>query len=100
MRSIISNVPGMPIPSQIAVDLALNQLLSTSLGFLLLAIVGAILYGVVISHRIAGPMFAIIKYIKDLKAGNFDNPRLLRPYDELKPIMDELQDLANTIKPK
>ncbi|MCB0350254.1 MAG: hypothetical protein KDD38_03665 [Bdellovibrionales bacterium] len=100
VREIIANVSGMAMTSQLEIDIALTQLLSTALGFLLLAIVGAALYGVIISHRIAGPMYAIIKYIESLKAGKFNEPRTLRPYDELRPIMEALQDLAETMQKK
>ena len=59
-----------------------------------------LLYSIVISHRIAGPTVAICAYISELKKGNLDAKRTLRKYDELHPIMDALQELAQTMKSK
>ncbi len=100
IHELVSNVPGMPMSAQLQIDVVLAKMLSTALGFLLIAVVGSLLYAVIISHRVAGPMFAIIKYIDSLKAGNYDDQRNLRPYDELKPIMDSLQDLSKNLKNK
>ena len=100
LRALISNISNMPMVTQIAVEEKFTQLLSTSLGFLLIAIVGAIVYSVVVSHRIAGPMYAILKYIEKIKAGQYDETRNLRPSDELSPIMESLNDLAKQLKNK
>jgi signal transduction histidine kinase len=53
-----------------------------------------------VSHRIAGPVVAITAFIEELKKGNYDYGRNLRPNDELTLIMDALHDLAPTLKEK
>ncbi|OFZ20378.1 MAG: hypothetical protein A2Z20_07890 [Bdellovibrionales bacterium RBG_16_40_8] len=100
LRMLISDIANLSIPMQIAIEERFTQLISTALGFLLISIVLAIVYSIVISHRIAGPMYAILQYIEKLKAGNYDDERNLRPRDELAPIMDSLHDLSKNLKNK
>jgi hypothetical protein len=45
-------------------------------------------------------MYAILKYIDEMRSGKFEEPRPLRPYDELKPIMDSLGELSIKLKNK
>jgi nitrogen fixation/metabolism regulation signal transduction histidine kinase len=98
LRVEMANIANLPMVSQLQIDATLNQLIMTALGFLLLSIIGAVVYGIIISHRIAGPMFAILKYIEKLRAGQYDDYRKLRPYDELQPIMESLHELAEDLK--
>ena len=56
------------------------------------------LFALVVSHRIAGPQMAIVAYIEELKKGNYDYKRNLRPHDELSEIMDSLKELAPILK--
>lgn len=60
----------------------------------------AFVYSVIISHRIAGPVVAINAFINDLKKGNYESQRRLRDYDDLKSIMDNLYELAESLKGK
>lgn len=52
------------------------------------------MYAVFITHRIAGPMVAILAFIEELKQGNYESRRHLRKHDELNPIMEKLHELA------
>ncbi len=61
-------------------------------------ILAASFYILVLSHRVGGPIVAIVHYINELKRGNFEARRELRKNDELMPIMDELKDLAQVLK--
>ena len=67
------------------------------IGFVLFTITSFI-FALMISHRIAGPVVAITAYIEELKAGNYDYGRKLRPNDELTLIMDALHELAPVLK--
>jgi signal transduction histidine kinase len=58
----------------------------------------AVLYLLIIGERVGGPVVAICAYIEELRKGNFDHRRTLRDGDELGPIMDSLQALAETLK--
>jgi signal transduction histidine kinase len=66
-------------------------------GFVLFAITSFI-FALMVSHRIAGPVVAITTYIAELKKGNFNYGRKLRPNDELTLIMDALHDLSSALK--
>lgn len=94
IRLIVANSPGMSLTTQTEVNAVLANIIKISVGFLFLMVLGIMSFGVVVSHRIAGPMFAIMAYIEDLKSGNYKAQRNLRPYDELSPIMDSLHELA------
>lgn len=91
-----------PQASPLALQAQLNTVMFdittiTIVTFVLFTLVSFI-YAIIISHRIAGPVVAICKYIDDIKAGDYDTDRTLRQYDELKPIMDKLNDLATSLK--
>lgn len=69
------------------------------LGFVLFAI-ASFIFALMVSHRIAGPVVAITAYIDQLKEGNFEYGRNLRPNDELTLIMDALHELSPVLKEK
>jgi signal transduction histidine kinase len=71
----------------------------TLVGFTLFAM-ASFTFALIVSHRIAGPTLAILVYINELKNGNYDHNRGLRPNDELTQIMDALHDLAPVLKAK
>ena len=51
------------------------------------------------NHRIYGPIDVLKDFIGHLKSGNYDPPkRSLRESDELKPLMEELNGLADSLK--
>ena len=66
-------------------------------GFVAFAITSFI-FALMVSHRIAGPVVAITAYIQELKKGNYDYGRKLRPNDELNIVMDELHNLNAVLK--
>ncbi len=68
-------------------------------GFVAFAIISFI-FALMVSHRIAGPMLAINAYIDELKKGNYQYGRKLRPNDELTQIMDNLHELNSVLKDK
>ena len=57
-------------------------------------------FALMVSHRIAGPVLAITAYIDELKKGNYNYGRKLRPGDELTLIMDGLHELNTVLKDK
>lgn len=88
------------------VDFATNSQINATLGDLsqftwiifFISAVFAVLFSIIVSHRIAGPMTAICRFIDEMIEGNYDYNRVLRPYDELLPIMDRLQKLAGKLR--
>ncbi|MCH8256355.1 MAG: hypothetical protein IIA75_00370 [Proteobacteria bacterium] len=61
-------------------------------GFVAFAI-ASFIFALLVSHRIAGPVVAITAVINELKKGNYNYGRKLRPNDELTLIMDNLHEL-------
>lgn len=98
--SHVSNIPGIPFKTLDAIQLSLDKIFKTSLTFLALGLATTILFGLIISHRIAGPMYAILQYIDRLLASDFSEKRNLRPHDELAPIMYKLHLLADKLSAK
>jgi signal transduction histidine kinase len=68
-------------------------------GFVAFAI-ASFVFALMVSHRIAGPIVAISATIDELKKGNYDYGRNLRPNDELTLIMDGLHELRAVLKEK
>ena len=66
-------------------------------GFVAFA-VASFIFALMVSHRIAGPIVAITAYIEELKKGNYDYGRKLRPNDELTLVMDGLHELNAVLK--
>jgi len=59
-----------------------------------------VLYSLALSHWVSGPMIAIVSFVEELKKGNYGSSRGLRRYDELRPIMTHLQELAGVLAEK
>ena len=56
------------------------------------------LFVMLIEYRVSGPKVAIMWYIDQLKKGEYGANRNLRKNDELKEIMDSLQELAKILE--
>lgn len=56
------------------------------------------LVGIVITHRVAGPVFVMGHYLKVLSEGRFPRMRTLRRSDELKTFFRTFIDAVDTIK--
>lgn len=70
------------------------------LGFLLLAPI-AVYAAVLVSHRIAGPLVRIRRYLRLMARGEFDlAPLELRPYDELKDIAQLINEILAQVRGK
>lgn len=76
------------------------EIVQISLGGFVAFIIFSFIFAVIISHRIAGPVVAIKAFIGELKKGNYDYARRLRPHDELRDVMDALHELAPILKEK
>lgn len=54
--------------------------------------------GIHLSHRIAGPVFAVIRFLRGLAAGEFVGQMRVRESDELKYLIRHLNDLAESLR--
>lgn len=98
VQTLMNENPVMNFHLQTQVnDLMLQIIQFTFLGFVAYVVFSS-LFALIISHRIAGPIIAIIAFIEQLKQGNYDYQRQLRPHDELTEIMAALRDLAPVLK--
>ena len=54
--------------------------------------------GLVLSNRIAGPIYRIKKHLKLVASGNYDMPLRLRKKDELKDLADGVNKMVSVLK--
>lgn len=100
VRDLMNNSPIMNFQVQTRVNELMFDIVQISLLGFAAFIIFSFVFALVVSHRIAGPVVAIRAYIAQLKSGNYEYKRNLRPYDELKEIMDDLHELAPVLKEK
>lgn len=100
VRELMNNSPVMNFHVQTQVNDLMFQIVQISMIGFVAFIIFSFLFAIIISHRIAGPVVAIKAYIEQLKLGNYDYQRNLRPHDELTEIMDALHELAPVLKEK
>ena len=97
IRDIMNNSVVTDFGAQSKISEQMFFIAQTSLvGFVAFATVSFI-FALMISHRIAGPVVAIIDFINELKKGNYSYGRRLRPYDELTLIMNNLHELKTVL---
>ncbi|MBD3648068.1 MAG: hypothetical protein HUJ31_11600 [Pseudomonadales bacterium] len=99
-RELMNNSPMMNFEIQAQINDLMFEIVQISLFGFFGFIIFSFIFALVISHRIAGPVVAITAYIEQLKQGNFDYQRNLRPNDELTEIMDGLHELSAVLKQK
>ena len=90
---VVAGISSSALVSEQVLQIALISLL----GFVTFAM-ASFIFALMVSHRIAGPVVAITAYIDELKNGNLDYARKLRPNDELTVIMDRLHALNAKLK--
>ncbi len=100
IRDVMNNNVATDFSSQTQItDFTFHIAQISMVGFVAFAM-ASFLFALFVSHRIAGPTVAITTLIEELKNGNYDYSRNLRPDDELTLIMDGLHDLRLSLKQK
>jgi len=66
--------------------------------FVLLEVVGLFFWGVVVTHRIAGPLFIIDRYLGALRSGFYPDMRPLRRSDELRQFFDSFSSTVDLLR--
>jgi hypothetical protein len=56
------------------------------------------LFGILVTHRVAGPIFIMTRYVSVLAQGRFPQMRPLRKHDELKDFFDRFQGAVDVLK--
>ena len=76
-----------------------DRLLLAAFGGIALLLALALgLLGVVITHRVAGPVFVMGHYLEVLASGRFPRMRTLRRTDDLRPFLRTFIDAVDTMK--
>lgn len=100
MFDVIDRLNALSVPAEVALSLtyelrAIGFLFFSSVLMLCLVSIYMIFF---ISVRVFGPQVAIIRFINQMKAGNFAPYRKLRKDDQLKEIWEALQGLAEHLR--
>jgi methyl-accepting chemotaxis protein len=67
-------------------------------GFVVVMAVVLFIWGIFITHRVAGPIFIISRYLRQLGQGDVPQTRPLRKGDELKEFFDTFSGMLNSLK--
>lgn len=65
---------------------------------LTLLVIGVGLAGIVVTHKIAGPIYKMKKQLRDLRKGNYDVPAPLRKGDELVDFFEEFRRMVGELR--
>lgn len=65
---------------------------------LLLILPIVVFIGLLLSSRIAGPMYSILRFIRKISGGSYDGVLRVRKGDELKDISDELNNMTSKLR--
>lgn len=98
VRNLMNQNTTMNFDVQMQVNEAMFEVVQNTLIGFVLYIVFTSIFALLMSHKIAGPVVAITAFIDQLKEGNYDYNRNLRPHDELNEIMKGLKELAPILK--
>ena len=60
-------------------------------------VVALLIWGVLMTHRVAGPLFIITRYTNQIADGIYPNMRPLRKQDELKAFFDAYKDMVDEL---
>lgn len=94
----LNSSDAMSVGGHIPVYDAFTDITTISIAGLALFVVYACIVAMVIEHRVAGPMTALVDSIDEIKRGNFNYQREIRKHDQLLPIHDAIRDLSRALK--
>ncbi len=98
VQTLMNDNPLMELQDQSQINEMMRQCVEVAmLGFLSFVVLSFV-FALMMSHRIAGPQVAIKAYLSALAEGNYDYERRLRPTDELREIMNAVEDLKLALK--
>jgi len=90
----------MDVATQVQISQVYADIATTFMFGFAIFVMYACLLILVMSHRVAGPMIAIVDTIEQLIEGNYGYKRPLRHGDELVPIQEHLQELSVRLREK
>ena len=95
---VLNSADAMGVGGHIPVYDAFTDVTTIAIAGLACFVIYACVIALIIGHRVAGPMTALIDCIEQIKRGNFTYERDLRKNDELRPVHDAIRDLARALK--
>lgn len=75
-----------------------NRIMIYLIAFVIAIFFSLIIWGILITHRIAGPIFIISRYIDSITEGKIPETRPLRKKDELKEFFDKFNRMLSALK--
>lgn len=75
-----------------------TTIVTVVVAFVALEIVALGFWGVLVTHRIAGPIFIISRYVRQIKEGGYPDLRPLRDGDEMKAFFDGFAAMVDSLK--
>jgi len=75
-----------------------TTLLWSLVGFLSALVAGIGLAGIVVTHKVAGPIFKMKRHLRDVAGGNLEIPWGLRKGDELVEFFEVLRDMIQALR--
>lgn len=75
-----------------------RALLTTLFALLVVLVVGVGLAGIVVTHKVAGPIYKMKRQIRTLTAGSWKMPDPLRKGDELTDFFDTFREMVKSVR--
>ena len=88
---------GRLVPEE-TMDFIVNQMFSRAIIFLFVAILATIVFAIIISHRVAGPIFTMHRTVKKILRGEANEFVKLRKNDEFQSFAKDLNGLIAIIE--
>ncbi len=90
----------MQVDAQVQINWLYAEIVTIFMASFAIHVVYACLLMLLVTHRVTGPVVAILDIIKQFSKGNFSYRRPLRNNDELVPIHEQLQELSESLVAK
>ncbi|MCX7943173.1 MAG: methyl-accepting chemotaxis protein [Deltaproteobacteria bacterium] len=75
-----------------------NKIMLYLIAFVIAIFLSLVIWGILITHRIAGPIFIISKYVDSITYGKIPETRPLRKKDELKEFFEKFNKMLESLK--
>jgi methyl-accepting chemotaxis protein len=75
-----------------------NKIMLYLVAFVIAIFLSLVIWGILITHRIAGPIFIISRYVDSITDGKIPETRPLRKKDELKEFFEKFNKMLESLK--
>ncbi len=101
-RAHVENTELLNIGQVMAAEVAKydTRVLYYIVAFIIAMGVALTIYGVLVTHRIAGPLLVISRHLNSIARGQYPDVRPLRKHDELKDFFDIFNSMLNSLRDK